>query len=55
MAKTNMLEREKKRQALAKKHATKRAKLRELIRNPKTSHEMRAAALWCGGHGHGKR
>jgi len=44
MAKTNMLEREKKRQALAKKHAAKRAKLRELIRNPKTSHDMRATA-----------
>jgi small subunit ribosomal protein S14 len=44
MAKTNMLEREKRRQALAKKHAAKRAKLRELIRDPKTSHEDRVAA-----------
>ena len=44
MAKTNMLEREKKHQALAKKHASKRAKLRELIRDPKTGHDMRAAA-----------
>ena len=44
MAKTNMLEREKRRQALAKKHAAKRANLRELIRNPKTSHEDRVAA-----------
>ena len=37
MAKTNMLMREKKREALAKKHAVKRAKLKEIIRNPKTS------------------
>jgi small subunit ribosomal protein S14 len=44
MAKSNMLEREKRRQALAKKYAPKRAKLRELIRDPKTSHEARAAA-----------
>ena len=44
MAKTNMLEREKRRQALAKKHAAKRAKLREIIRNPKSSHEERVAA-----------
>jgi small subunit ribosomal protein S14 len=44
MAKTNMLEREKRRQALVKKHAVKRAKLKELIRNPKSSHEQRLAA-----------
>jgi small subunit ribosomal protein S14 len=44
MAKTNMLEREKRRLALAKKHATKRAKLRELIRDPRSSPEQRAAA-----------
>lgn len=44
MAKTNMLEREKRREALAKKYAAKRAKLRELIRNPRTSHEARAEA-----------
>ena len=44
MAKTNMLEREKRRQALAKKYAVKRATLRELIRDPKTAHEDRVAA-----------
>ena len=44
MAKTNMLEREKRREALAKKYAAKRAKLRDLIRNPKTSHEARVEA-----------
>ena len=44
MAKTNMLEREKRREALAKKYAAKRAKLRELIRNPRTSQEVRADA-----------
>ena len=44
MAKTNMLEREKRRQALAKKLSAKRAKLREAIRDPKTSHEDRVAA-----------
>jgi small subunit ribosomal protein S14 len=44
MAKTNMVEREKRRQALVKKHAQKRAKLKELIRDPKSSHEQRLAA-----------
>jgi small subunit ribosomal protein S14 len=44
MAKTNMLEREKNREALAKKYAAKRAKLRETIRNPRTSQEARAEA-----------
>jgi small subunit ribosomal protein S14 len=44
MAKTNMLEREKRRQELAKKHAQKRAKLRAIIRDPKSSHEQRDAA-----------
>ena len=44
MAKTNMLMREKKRAALAKKYAQKRAKLREIIRDPKSSHEQRDAA-----------
>ena len=44
MAKTNMLEREKKRAALSKKHAQKRAKLRELIRDPRSSPEQRVAA-----------
>jgi small subunit ribosomal protein S14 len=44
MAKTNMLEREKRREALAKKHAQKRAKLKELIRDPRSSPEQRVAA-----------
>jgi len=44
MAKTNMLEREKRREALAKKHAQKRAKFKELIRDPRSSPEQRAAA-----------
>jgi small subunit ribosomal protein S14 len=44
MAKTNMLEREKRREALIKKHAAKRAKLRELIRDPRSSPEQRVAA-----------
>jgi small subunit ribosomal protein S14 len=44
MAKTNMLEREKRRAALVKKHAAKRAKLRATIRDPKTSPEVRADA-----------
>ena len=44
MAKTNMLQREKHRKALAKKYAQKRAKLREIIRDPKSSHEQRDAA-----------
>ena len=44
MAKTNMLMREKKRLKIAKKYATRRAALKELIRNPKTGAEERAAA-----------
>jgi small subunit ribosomal protein S14 len=44
MAKTNMLEREKRRAALVKKHAQKRTKLRELIRDPRSSPEQRVAA-----------
>lgn len=44
MAKTNMLEREKRRQALAKKYAPKRTKLKEAIRDPRTSPEARAEA-----------
>ena len=44
MAKTNMLEREKKRKALAKKHGAKRVKARELIRDPRSSPEQRVAA-----------
>jgi len=44
MAKTNMIMREKRRKALATKHNAKRAKLKELIRDPKTSMEDREAA-----------
>jgi len=44
MAKTNMVEREKRRARIAKKYATKRATLKELIRSPRTSPEDRAAA-----------
>src|SRR3984885_7918137 len=44
MAKTNMLMREKKRLKVAKKYATRRAELKELIRDPKTGPEAREAA-----------
>src|ERR1700679_1256174 len=44
MAKTNMLMREKKRLKIAKKYATRRAELKELIRDPKTGAEGREAA-----------
>jgi small subunit ribosomal protein S14 len=44
MAKTNMLMREKRRRQIAKKYAARRAELRELIRDPKTGAEERAAA-----------
>ena len=44
MAKTSMVEREKRRAGIVKKYAAKRAKLKELIRSPKTSPEARAAA-----------
>ena len=44
MAKTSMVEREKRRTKIAKKYATKRAQLKELIRSPKTSPDDRAAA-----------
>jgi small subunit ribosomal protein S14 len=37
MAKTSMVNREVKRAATVKRYAAKRAKLKELIRNPKTS------------------
>jgi small subunit ribosomal protein S14 len=45
MAKTSMVEREKRRAATVKKYATKRAKLKELIRSPKSTPEQRAAAV----------
>jgi small subunit ribosomal protein S14 len=44
MAKTNMVEREKRRAKIAKKYAVKRAALKETIRDPKTSQEDRIAA-----------
>ena len=44
MAKTNMLMREKRRLKVAKKFAARRAELKELIRDPKTGPEERAAA-----------
>jgi len=44
MAKTSMVNREVKRAALAKRHAAKRAKLKETIRNPKSSAAEREAA-----------
>ena len=44
MAKTSMVEREKRRARIVKKHAAKRAQLKELIRSPKTSPEERVAA-----------
>lgn len=44
MAKTNMVEREKRRARIAKRYAAKRAALKELIRSPRTSPEDRAAA-----------
>jgi small subunit ribosomal protein S14 len=44
MAKTNMVEREKRRARIVKKYAARRAQLKELIRSPKTSPEARATA-----------
>jgi small subunit ribosomal protein S14 len=44
MAKTNMVEREKRRAKIVKKYAAKRAGLKETIRSPRTSPEARAEA-----------
>src|ERR1700745_267142 len=44
MAKTSMVEREKRRARVVKKHATKRAKLKELIPSPRSSPEERVGA-----------
>jgi len=44
MAKTSMVEREYRRARVVKKYAAKRAKLKELIRSPRSSPEARAAA-----------
>ncbi len=44
MAKTNMIEREKRRAKLVQKYAKLRAELKETIRDPKTGAEARAVA-----------
>ena len=44
MAKTSMVQREKRRERTVKKYATRRAELKELIRSPRTSEETRAEA-----------
>ena len=44
MAKTSMVEREKRRAKTVLKYAAKRAQLKELIRSPRTSEEARAEA-----------
>jgi small subunit ribosomal protein S14 len=44
MAKTSMVEREKRRAGTVKKYAAKRAQLKELIRSPRSSPEARATA-----------
>lgn len=44
MAKTSMIEREKRREKTVKKYAAKRAQLKELVRSPKSSPEARFTA-----------
>ena len=44
MAKTSMVEREKRRAGIVKKYAAKRAQLKEIIRSPRSSPEQKAAA-----------
>ena len=44
MAKTNMIQREKRRSQIVRKYAVKRAQLKEIIRSPKSSPEQRLAA-----------
>ena len=44
MAKKSMLMRERHREAAVKRHAKKRAELKELIRNPRTSEENKLEA-----------
>ena len=44
MAKTNMVEREKRRAKTVQKYAAKRAALKEIIRSPKSSPEAKAEA-----------
>lgn len=45
MAKTSMIEREKRREAIAKRYAAKRAQLKETIRSPKSTDAEREEAL----------
>jgi len=45
MAKTSMIEREKRREALAKRYATKRAQLKDTIRSPKSTDAEREEAV----------
>jgi small subunit ribosomal protein S14 len=45
MAKTSMIEREKRREKLVKRYAAKRATLKETIRNPKSTDAEREEAL----------
>ena len=45
MAKTSMIEREKRREKTVKKYAVKRAKLKDRVRDPKASPEERSAAV----------
>jgi small subunit ribosomal protein S14 len=45
MAKTSMIEREKRREKLVKQHAAKRAKLKEIISSPKSTDDEREDAL----------
>jgi small subunit ribosomal protein S14 len=45
MAKTSMIEREKRRASLVKRHAAKRAKLKETIRDPKSTDAEREEAV----------
>jgi len=44
MAKTSMVMREKKRTKTVKKYATKRAELKAIVQNPKSSYEEKMAA-----------
>ncbi len=44
MAKTSMIEREKRREALAKRYAAKRARLKETLRSPKSTDAEREEA-----------
>jgi small subunit ribosomal protein S14 len=46
MAKKSMLEKNARRERTVKRYAVKRAALKELIRNPKTGEEERAAAQY---------